>query len=328
MTIIMDIDPADFGGAAAHVAAAQVFEFLTNTEHMGGLRAVAWYGGDREDGEQVQADVLAMARYINGRQMSGEQVWRKALIDGIVPGRIYSGRFEDLPIAQRMAYDMFAIICAAAHDQLDLVQIEISKAEVHAAAMRAAEGSGLKLEDSIFEPHGSLGELEPHQRQYLADQQTIDAQRTEEERLDAEREATGIHDGIDGDPPASLSPGAPIDDQPPAGKPASISIGIKEGQDHEKETTGQGQEAGAEGGADPGAQGALPDMADDGSAADGTPAPAAGQPAGPAAEDGELAAPVADAGAGESGGDDGAAGAEPVTAPAKPKRPSRGKSKT
>ena len=322
-TGITEIDPADFGGAVAHVAAAQVFEFLTASENVEGTAAVNWYGSEAA-GEDLQADVLAMARYINGRPVAGEQVWRWMLIQRIAPARIQSGRFDDLPMASRMAFDLFAAICATAHDKMDVLQIEARKREHYAAAEEAQSGQGLKFEDSIFEQHGSLADQEPHQKQFLEDQKRLDRERAEREGLEElDRQSGG------GEPAASA--GTPIDDQA-AQKPAGISIGTKEGEGHEKGGADQGQEAGSEGGADPGAQGSLHGLPDGGPALHDAAAQAAGEP--PAAPDpaGEDAAALADGGAGTLGGADGSAGAEPVkatsTASTKRRKPAKGKSST
>lgn len=308
MNKMMQLDPSEFGGAAAHVAAAQVFEFLTNSESELGEPGRTWYGSDDDSGEAIQDDILGLARYVNGRNIPGEQIWRKGVIDEIVTTGIpETGLFADLPLSRRMAFNMFATICAAAHQQLDLVQIETRKAEADAIAAEAHQG--LRLKDSIFEPHGSLSEQDPHQKQFLEDRKAADAQLLEEQAAEPER------------PPEApqTSAGAPIDDaQADPEKPASISAGIQEGTADEKEVADQGQASGGEAPADPDAQGDVSALSDHEPAAGDGQGGADSQPGQQASEADkapEVDAALAEPGAGEGDGkadDDAVASQQPV----------------
>jgi hypothetical protein len=244
---ILELKAADFGGAVAHVAASQLFQFLTEDgdDEDDDLN---WYGSS--DTSRTEQDVLAMARYINGRKIPAEQLWRWGAIEGILDAGLFVSA-TDLPLPRRMAFEIFNEVCAAAHHRLELAQLEQRKAEI---AAKPVEQPGLKLEDSIFEPHGSLADQEEYQAQWLKDQAKLDEQLLEQQATQTSEQ----------DPPA-FSAGEPIaEDQDEPETPASISVGIQQGRSREKETADQGQGESGEAPADPGAQGDVSDLADDG----------------------------------------------------------------
>jgi hypothetical protein len=256
MTSIIEIDPVDFAGGVAHVAAAQLFEFLSMVERDasdGAKAAVSWFGGGfSAANEDLQANVIDLARYVGRSGAGGEQLWRWGNINGIVQSGIpESGQFAELALAHRFAFDLFAEIAKIAHRQIDQVQIEIRKLE--AAAIAAENVQALKLEDSIFEPDGSLGDMEPYQEQYLKDQQAAD-----QARLEAEAAALVAQ-------PEALSIGSVGESE--EDKPESISVGKLDGGADEEGNADQGQEAGSEAAPDPSAQGDVSGLSDDGTAA-------------------------------------------------------------
>ncbi|MGI2031955.1 hypothetical protein ACRQ1B_06135 [Rhizobium panacihumi] len=298
---ILEINPADFGGGIAHVAASQLYEFLLH-DQAEGAAAPTWFGNASDS---VEDDVLAMARYINGFEMSGERLWRWGQIEGVFDTGLTS--YEDLPLPRRMAFEIFADVCATAHHRLASAQDLQRKAD--ASAIAAENVPGLKLEDSIFEPHGSLGEIEPHQQQYLKDQQQADAAALA--AAEAKANEPEEHD--------AFSAGAPIDEENEPGKPASMSAGTQEGSTDETETADQGQAAGGAPAPDPDAQGNVAGLSDDDGEAD------AGADGASPTSTGEVADPVAKP-AGDEGGS-GAAATDPEE-PAEPVKASTKSSKT
>lgn len=317
---ILEMKASELGGAVGHVAASQLYLAMTDGEAQpSGPRT--WFGSDPADEAGIERDVFDMASYVNGRDIPAEQLWRWCMINGIVV--IEVDDYHALPVARRLAFEVFTDTCMRAHHRIELAQLDAKRLIPHGDA---APAPGLKLEDSIFEPYGSLGEQEDYQRQFLADQAAADRRRVEEETAVAAAEAAG----------ESQSLGAPIDEQ--QGKPAGLSAGMKEDH-HEEEAAGAGPALGATPAADPGAQGSVPEVADAGLPA--TPGDDGHEPAGGAADHApggaELAGTLAQPPGNEAGADGAADGAhapleaearergEDVTPPAKGKKAGKGK---
>eukprot|EP01031_Cornospumella_fuschlensis_P004140 gene4140-5181_t len=105
---ITEINPIEYGGAIAHVAAAQLFQILTASENMEGPSAVNWFGGE-EGQDDAAATVLLLAEYVTKRGAGGERLWIWGSINGlIVEGVPESRQFGDAPLYRRLAFDMFA----------------------------------------------------------------------------------------------------------------------------------------------------------------------------------------------------------------------------
>ncbi|QCM10082.1 hypothetical protein CFBP6625_06760 [Agrobacterium tumefaciens] len=240
MTDIISIDPVDFAGAIGHMAANGLYAILEGRE----LENENWFGGDVA---QLEHDVYILAEYVSRTEASGERLWRFAAIEALTD----DGNYDDIALSRRLAFNLFASTSLQALRELKPVQ----DAAVAALAFATAETTVemLKIEDSIFEPHGSLGDQEAYQAQWLKDQQTAD-QRVLDEAKAAEEAAAAAD---------TISLGAPIqtetEDQ---NRPTALSVGQQEGAPDEKETADQGQEAGGEPAADAGAQGSVADMVD------------------------------------------------------------------
>lgn len=278
---ILELKAADLGGAIAHVAASQLYQAMTEDDDEA-LGPRTWFGSDPDDGGGLEKDVLDLAQYVNGRDIPAEQLWRWGMLNGIVVREV--DEFLALPLARRLAFEIFTDTCMRAHHRLELAQLDAQKM----IPFDAPATPGLKLEDSIFEPHGSLGDQEEYQKQWMADQAAEDRRRLETEIAAAAAEAGG----------ESQSLGTALDEQDE--KPAGLSAGVKEEAGDETEAAEAGQTEGNAAVPDPSAQGSVPGVPDD---------LAAGQSVSndtPEKTD-ELAAPVADA---ENGG--AGAGAVPV----------------
>lgn len=236
---IMQINAIEYGGAIAHVAAAQLYSFLAATAEEGAVGrwlpsrdGSNWFGGG-EDNDDPEQDILLLAEYAATHGASGERLWIWGCITGLIMEDVPDGqRFADAPLARRFAFDMFASICVQAYQQLTGIQ----QAEISRAALEQRENPPIALEDSIFEPTGSLGDLEKHSEQFLKDLATADQAPAEPDQVEEELPAAEPGAGTPPAIPATMSIGA--------GAPAT-------GETNEEKTADQGQEAGGQAGADP-----------------------------------------------------------------------------
>lgn len=277
---ILELKAADLGGAIAHVAASQLYQAMTeDDEAQNGPRT--WFGSDPADSDGIETDVLDMARYVNGRDIPAEQLWRWAGLNGIVVREV--DEYRDVPLARRLAFEIFTDTCARAHHRLELAQLDARKM---IPLGEVEPPPGLKLEDSIFEPHGSLDDQEAYQKQWLKDQEAADQRRLEEEIARQQ------------EPRDSQTAGAPIDEDQDE-KPAGLSAGQREDATDEEEAAAAGQETGDTPPADPAAQGTVSDLPGDDRDGDQD------EPGGASAPAGELEPPLADAE--DNGGSEGAA---------------------
>lgn len=240
MTDIISIDPVDFAGAIGHLAANGLYAILEGRD----LENENWFGGDVAQSEH---DVYILAEYVSRTEASGERLWRFAAIEALTD----DGNYGDIPLSRRLAFNLFASTSLQALRELKAVQDAL--AQILAVA-EYKEPPALKIEDSIFEPHGSLGDQEAYQAQWLKDQQAADRRALDDAKATEEAEAAA----------ETMSIGAPIETEiEDQDRPAALSVGQQEGATDEKEAADEGQEAGGEPAADAGAQGSVADMADD-----------------------------------------------------------------
>lgn len=239
MTDIISIDPVDFAGAIGHLAANGLYAILEGRD----LENENWFGGDVA---QLEHDVYILAEYVSRTEASGERLWRFAAIEALTD----DGNYDDIALSRRLAFNLFASTSLQALRELKPVQDAAAAALAFATAETTVEM--LKIEDSIFEPHGSLGDQEAYQAQWLKDQQAADRRALDEAEAAEEAQAT-----------EAISAGTPIDiETEDQAKPAALSVGQQEGASDEKEAADEGQEAGNEPAADAGAQGSVADMVD------------------------------------------------------------------
>ncbi len=305
---ITEINPVEYGGAIAHVAAAQLFQILTASENMEGPAAVNWFGGE-EGQDDAAATVLLLAEYVTKRGAGGERLWIWGSINGlIVEGVPESQQFGDAPLYRRLAFDMFASVCLRSFEQLTTLQ----EAEFAARQLEQRDNPPIRLEDSIFEPTGSMFEIEKHAGQFLDDLAAADARRAEVADTalpDIPASPAAADRGIRQSLPGQLHFETPM----------SIGAMAPAGEANEEEATDQGQEAGDQAGADPDGANEVRE----GNAGDGT----GGQDPG---NDGSVPAPGENAEAGKQvaqpanaqlGGSDG--GSKPESTRKNVKKPPR-----
>lgn len=294
---IMEINPIEFGGAVAHIAAGQVFQILSSTETMGAPQSIDWYGSGDQDNNDVATDIMLLADYVAQTAASGERLWRWGVINGLIMADVPDGHnYNDVPASRRWAFDMFATISLQGFTQMLTLQNE-EKARLALEAI-AETSQSLALEDSIFEPEGSLGELEKHAPAFFAQVAEGDALRAaaEEAAVLVEAENAHSHDRTD------LTP-------------FSIGAMTPGGEANEKVPADPGQETGAEAAANP--NGTVPDG--------NVPAAGGGDGSQHASGEDELpvggsAVPTTNAQTGVSDELPLAAAAEPVVTPQKPSR--------
>ncbi len=228
---ITEINAIEYGGAIAHVAAAQLFQILTASENMEGPAAVNWFGGEHGPQEDAAATVLLLAEYVTKRGSGGERLWIWGSVNGLVVVDVPASRqFADVVLARRLAFDMFASVCLRSFEQLTTLQ----EAEFAARQLEQRDNPPIALDDSIFEPTGSLGELEKHAPEFFA--------------LQAKADEARAQGSADDDQVVEQLAGADSNTPPP------MSIGAAApatGEAHEEEIADQGSKAGGQAGEDP-----------------------------------------------------------------------------
>lgn len=290
MTDIISIDPVDFAGAIGHLAANGLYAILEGRD----LENENWFGGDVAQSEH---DVYILAEYVSRTEASGERLWRFAAIEALTE----DGNYGDIPLSRRLAFNLFASTSLQALRELKAVQDAL--AQILAVA-EYKEPPALKIEDSIFEPHGSLGDQEAYQAQWLKDQQAADRRALDDAKAAEEAEAAA----------ETMSLGAPIETETEdQNRPTALSVGQQEGATDEKETANEGQEAGGDAQPDPDAQGSISELLGDSGSAEGSDEPVGEDPAAS-----EVAEALADQGSDEGSQSADAARAEQAAIPTSP----------
>lgn len=148
---ILEIDCVSFATRVAHVAAGELYALLAYDGKA--ERIDNWFdvAGNELTPEEMEAVVSDLGAYVSARGVvEGERLWNH--LAGL--SQTDTG-WRDLRLAQRQAFGLFVTVCRRTHLNLIALQEAAETADA-AAAQRPAP---LKLEDSIFEPVGGLGEL-------------------------------------------------------------------------------------------------------------------------------------------------------------------------
>lgn len=141
---ILEIDAVNFAGRVAHVAAAELCGLLATGEI---LPDPLWFSpGVPVDEPALSQAIDDMAAYVHRHLCTGETLYRE------FRGPDWGGQSS----LTRMCYDLFASTVASVSTKLLAVQ---KNAERQAAA--PPPPPPVQIEDTIFEPVGSLGELRP-----------------------------------------------------------------------------------------------------------------------------------------------------------------------
>lgn len=299
---LMEVDPFEYAASIGHAAAGQLFYVLS-----GRSKAFDgdWIGCDPSEEEELSQKIYELANYVAERDAGGARLWQKARIDGIVVEDLpESLQFVDAPLTRQWAFDMFATVSLHAYLQISRTQ----KAAADARIAAKLDSVPLKLEDSIFARTQPLDYMEPHARQFLADQPAVEAEI--ERRRQALEQLQEDEAGDDVGLPLNVVTHSGPD------KPPAISIGQLPEDTNAQDAADQGQDEGDPESADPDAQGEISEVADSGHDELAAELPASVQPQD--IEAAELEAPVEDA-----AGDDGAADNDQPAAvkPSKSKSP-------
>lgn len=141
---IIEIDVDSYAARVAYVAACEFYALMT--EQPGHL----FFGGLSEEviaGEAVWATDFILREKID----KGETVWRW-LVDMRVFNRPWSATTQE----ERLAFDLFVYTLRELRTRLSIIQIEAER-----KASLPPPNPAPAIEDTIFEPVGSMAEMEP-----------------------------------------------------------------------------------------------------------------------------------------------------------------------
>lgn len=155
---LMTLDLVEAAAAVAHAAASQLYGVFNETD------GYDWPGTGLE-GDALATEIYGMACYTASKQAGGEQLWIQCRMRGMInDGMPESRAFADVEQSRKWAFLLF---CETFKPLLDKLAIERGRRE----ELRLAEGRKApappKIEDTIFEPIGSMNEMEPHALDFL-----------------------------------------------------------------------------------------------------------------------------------------------------------------
>lgn len=150
---ILDIDCVSYATRVGFTAANELHELLlADPERLPFDQAALFLPIEVKDGD-LEGTVLNMGAYVCKKGCdSGERMFR-----WLVGNSGAALRWEDAPQPTVLALETFVSVCAKTHTKLRCLQIEAENRK-----LRPAPTPAPKIEDTIFEEQGSLGELEPH----------------------------------------------------------------------------------------------------------------------------------------------------------------------
>lgn len=315
---IEDINAVELAAATGHVAAGQFFAILNDGK--------CWISPeiDNQDSEAVQKAAMVLGEYACARELVPGQLMSYAGIERILE----IDDDLDLHRSRAWAYDLFTVTARHAHMLATAEQKKI--AEDKAFEERQAAIVPLKLEDSIFEPHGSLGDMEDYQKEFLANSER-EQQRLLEEQQEAALAAVRTTLAAGGGFAPIIAAAELAEATVPAMTLGQTIPTTNDSEDaHETETADPGSETGGAPAPAGEASDALRAPGDAGQAEAGSQGVPAGDipPAGEAGQTAPLpgddaAGVVTDDGKGDSGSE---APAEPAAQARGGKKPAKGKS--
>lgn len=120
--------------------------------------------------EKTETELMDMGTYVCRKGCdSGERLFRWLKARGT-----YDMEWQDAPDQVRQTLDCFVSVCGQTHTKLRCLQIT-----AEAAAKKPGKPKPVDIEDTIFEPEGSLAELLPHAVE--ASQHQVAAAKAEQE---------------------------------------------------------------------------------------------------------------------------------------------------
>lgn len=196
---ILNIDVGSFAARIGFLAATGLYGLL---EREDASLDGTWIDGGN-DPVEAEPVVLALADYVIQRStildpLKGETLFHYASSAGLA-----KGAWGECPPAKQMAFNLFASVTGDVHEQLRRDQ---KAAEDALEIATRPEPAPLKLEDSIYEPDGSLDEQRPEAAEAARMIADMDQARTNQEAA-AQAEQADL-EGVQ-EPPSSLPPGDP-----------------------------------------------------------------------------------------------------------------------
>ncbi|TCT34636.1 hypothetical protein EDC90_103330 [Martelella mediterranea] len=153
------LDLVEAAAAVAHAAASQLYGMFNETD------GYDWPGTGLE-GDPLAGVIYEMGAYCQRKSAFGDQLWLKFRHEGVLQDGIPESKlFADVETSRQWSFQIFARIFRSNYD--DMLHLRNAMAaQAEAAARKPAPKPD--IEDTIFEPIGSMNEMEPHQRQFLA----------------------------------------------------------------------------------------------------------------------------------------------------------------
>ncbi len=148
---ILEIDCVSYATRVGYSAAAEFYNLLKEDEGDRESEPHKFLPADVPDELEDRAKQMGEYICLKGCE-TGERLFR--WMDG---QRIYGRSWQQLPAELVLTFETFVQVCSSTYTKLHCRQIE---AERHDQAPPAPEP--LAIEDTIFEPIGSLGEMLPH----------------------------------------------------------------------------------------------------------------------------------------------------------------------
>lgn len=151
MMNIQDIDSVSFATRVGYTAAAELFNLLQEEDVAPEVQSQKFLPLDAP--EALEERAVKMGEYIclKGCE-TGERLFR--WMNG---EKLYGQSWQELDQTHVLTFETFVQVCSSTYTKLRCRQIEAEQAE-----QRPPAPEPLAIEDTIFEPVGSLGEMLPH----------------------------------------------------------------------------------------------------------------------------------------------------------------------
>ncbi|MBG6158252.1 hypothetical protein IWQ52_004272 [Labrenzia sp. EL_159] len=150
---ILEIDCVSYATRVGFTAANELHELLRMDPEGPHVDQAAPFLPIDVNDEDLEGAVMNMGAYVCNKGCdSGERMFRWLI------GDCGSDlQWEDAPQPTVLALETFVSVCSKTHTKLRCLQLAAENRE-----RRPAPTPAPKIEDTIFEEHGSLGEMEPH----------------------------------------------------------------------------------------------------------------------------------------------------------------------
>lgn len=183
---ILEIDCVSYATRVGYSASFELLNLLNDEPEDSSGQPAPFLPIDL-DGEDLEDMVIDMGTYVCKKGCeSGERMFR-----WLSEKEAYDKPWEETPQEIVLALETFVFVCSKTYTKLHCLQIEAER-----RVQRPVPAPAPKIEDTIFEPIGSMAELEPH---------AAEAMKTWDESAKRAAEASG-----EGEPDAALSLGETV----------------------------------------------------------------------------------------------------------------------